>query len=123
MSDKAIYHARLTEWIEALRSGKYKQGKYHLRNRDSYFCCLGVACDLNDPSAWREDYDELDGKKSYSYHSNHRNLSTDLDENLRDYYGIDYGFEGQLISANDRRSATFSEIADMIENYRDKHYG
>lgn len=38
-------------WIEALRSGKYKQGRGALRRGDT-FCCLGVACDLIDPDAW-----------------------------------------------------------------------
>ena len=33
-------------WTKALRSGKYKQGKYTLRNHDNSFCCLGVLCDL-----------------------------------------------------------------------------
>lgn len=37
-------------WLEALRSGKYKQGQKLLRARDvdgnEYHCCLGVLCDL-----------------------------------------------------------------------------
>lgn len=33
------------EWIEALRSGKYEQGKGSLRDGDK-FCCLGVLCDI-----------------------------------------------------------------------------
>jgi len=33
------------EWIDALKSGKYKQGEGRLR-RDDRFCCLGVLCDL-----------------------------------------------------------------------------
>jgi len=38
-------------WLEALRSGKYKQGKEKLRQRDKVshrhvYCCLGVLCDL-----------------------------------------------------------------------------
>lgn len=32
-------------WVEALRSGEYKQGFGQLRVEDE-FCCLGVACDL-----------------------------------------------------------------------------
>ena len=35
----------IEEWVEALRSGEYKQGGGKLRNGDK-FCCLGVACDL-----------------------------------------------------------------------------
>lgn len=33
-------------WIDALRSGEYKQGQNRLRLRDE-FCCLGVLCDLH----------------------------------------------------------------------------
>lgn len=34
------------KWIEALRSGRYKQGKLRLRDNDNNFCCLGVLCDI-----------------------------------------------------------------------------
>jgi hypothetical protein len=33
------------QWVEALRSGEYKQGREYLRQGDK-FCCLGVLCDL-----------------------------------------------------------------------------
>jgi hypothetical protein len=37
----------LLQWIDALRSGQYKQGKYALFNiGDTTYCCLGVICDL-----------------------------------------------------------------------------
>lgn len=32
-------------WVEALRSGKYRQGQGGLRSSRGY-CCLGVLCDL-----------------------------------------------------------------------------
>lgn len=40
------------KWIEALRSGKYKQGTAALRKKDYLqkgkpeFCCLGVLCEI-----------------------------------------------------------------------------
>jgi len=37
------------KWIEALKSGKYKQGRLTLRHTikgEDAFCCLGVLCDL-----------------------------------------------------------------------------
>lgn len=34
------------QWVEALRSGDYKQGAYALRNINDGFCCLGVLCDI-----------------------------------------------------------------------------
>lgn len=33
------------DWIRALKSGEYKQGKERLRRAGRY-CCLGVLCDL-----------------------------------------------------------------------------
>jgi hypothetical protein len=33
------------KWLEALRSGQYKQTKYSLKNEKG-FCCLGVLCDI-----------------------------------------------------------------------------
>lgn len=33
------------KWVEALRSGKYEQGKNALC-RDDKYCCLGVACEV-----------------------------------------------------------------------------
>jgi hypothetical protein len=40
------------KWLEALRSGKYKQGQAVLRTSADRFCCLGVLCDIVDPSGW-----------------------------------------------------------------------
>lgn len=41
-----------TKWTDALRSGRYKQGKSLLREND-FYCCLGVKEDL-DGCQWRE---------------------------------------------------------------------
>jgi hypothetical protein len=47
-------------WLEALRSGKYKQGTGCLRYEDD-FCCLGVLCDISGQGEWdeREYLDQL----------------------------------------------------------------
>ena len=34
-------------WVDALRSGEYKQGKNQLRNEKNEFCCLGVLCNIH----------------------------------------------------------------------------
>jgi len=35
------------QWVAALRSGEYRQGKHVLHNVDEdTYCCLGVLCDL-----------------------------------------------------------------------------
>ena len=33
------------KWIEALRSGRFKQGKNALKTNDKH-CCLGVLCEV-----------------------------------------------------------------------------
>lgn len=36
----------IREWVEALRSGKYEQGRLALRSIDNKYCPLGVLCDI-----------------------------------------------------------------------------
>ena len=44
------------QWVEALRSGKYKQGKGQLMavvsENEKEYCCLGVLCDLSGVGEW-----------------------------------------------------------------------
>jgi len=49
----------IKEWIEALRSGEYQQGKHMLKVNDDTYCCLGVLCNKVKPEEWKlegEDY-------------------------------------------------------------------
>ena len=50
---------RVRQWARALRSGKYAQGNGYLRSKADVdeFCCLGVACDLLDPTGWSSNYE------------------------------------------------------------------
>lgn len=36
------------QWVEALRSGKYEQGRGVLRNNEGQYCCLGVLAEEMD---------------------------------------------------------------------------
>jgi len=38
-------------WLSALTSGNYRKAKDSLKHHGR-FCCLGVLCDLFDPSGW-----------------------------------------------------------------------
>jgi hypothetical protein len=42
-----------TKWVEALRSGEYKQTQKRLRDKVGY-CCLGVLCDLHSKETGQE---------------------------------------------------------------------
>lgn len=50
--------AVIKQWVDALRSGEYKQGEGCLKT-DDRFCCLGVLCDLytkdNPEAKWAGD--------------------------------------------------------------------
>lgn len=112
-----MYKVWKEKWLEALRSGKYKQGKNHLQDNDNNFCCLGVLCDIYDPSKWEKIFNVAD---AYTYN---RESSSILPENIAYILGIGrFGYyveEGTLFSLtelNDQGS-TFSEIADVIEKH------
>ena len=50
------------KWVKALRSGQYQQTHGQLRTEEGY-CCLGVLCDVMDPTQWKgkKDHFKWDG--------------------------------------------------------------
>jgi len=124
------------KWLEALRSGEYKQGKRTLRRREPNgewsFCCLGVLCDL----AVKEgviDEPILAGNRteygSWQTYPNDWGSTGSLPGKV-----VDWAFtkkevqrEGRvelsdprpdgihLSHWNDQRGKNFNEIADLIE--------
>jgi hypothetical protein len=103
---------RVREWIAALRSGKYAQAAARLRTTLG-FCCLGVACDLSDPSRWLLD------EGCWEYDGDVGELPDDLvlPYALWDTCGRYDAVEDEpasLAALNDS-GATFAEIADLIE--------
>lgn len=84
-----------TNWIEALKSGKYKQTQGALQ-RDGKYCCLGVlqkitGCKLRTT---------LNGSDSSSI----------IDDEF-----LSLIVQGELIKFNDCDKKSFTEIADWIE--------
>lgn len=132
--------AKIREWIEALRSGKYLQGQqalcrtYGEKPSDRKYCCLGVACDLIDPNLWISTrLIRWDGDQPGAVSDTERNYleypDLPLDNgSLRDFtysghlpprlraqcYGIDNTVEHYLIGMNDA-GKSFAEIADYLE--------
>lgn len=100
------------KWIEALRSGKYKQTRRKLKARNGSMCCLGVLCDVMGRK-WK--WDEGLGK----YIGDDEVIRL---KELRDA-GIETGIGLSLAEMNDGEFApqegkkySFAEIADWIEN-------
>lgn len=106
-------------WIEALRSGDYKQGISGLRGENS-FCCLGVLCDLHSietgtPWALSDDAPFYLGEASY--------LPAPVAQWAEcDFYPTTPApkfavtIEMGLAELNDN-GTSFEEIADLIEKY------
>ena len=99
------------DWVEALRSGNYKQGRGELLDdvieTDVRHCAMGVLCEI-DPEVER-----VPGF-GYRYHGEmmeyqlHRNYLMDRD--------LDKADVTHVIIANDDRGKSFNEIADWIES-------
>ena len=100
----------LTDWVAALRSGKYEQQKGTLKGAEGY-CCLGVLCSIN-------------GKEPevalFLYDDNQDQIIDDLDEGSSVLYefcnqSINNSFiYDRAIEMNDE-GKSFEEIADFIE--------
>lgn len=105
------------KWVEALRSGKYKQGEGYLRSADDKFCCLGVLCDIVSPEGWAKC---LSGR--YNHGVNGITLPGKVSEatgvTSQGGIAVPVAYGGTtchfLIELNDA-GATFEEIADVIE--------
>lgn len=88
------------KWVKALRSGKYKQGKYYLYAGDGTYCCLGVAGIVNGCSI-----ESMKGQ-SGTMEKIYREVTP---------VPLSYGEIQTLTGMNDSYGKTFEEIADYIE--------
>lgn len=97
------------KWIEALRSGSYKQGSTRL-NKGDEFCCLGVLCEvLNQP------YHRDEAGKIYEFDDGIPGFCAVPTkwhgiDNVHTYYNMNDGNNGWWHCAQ-----TFEQIADHIE--------
>lgn len=109
-------------WIEALRSGEYKQGLAKLKsinpnNGEEYYCCLGVLCDL-----YRKEKDvfwKMTGDEFY-YLSNSNGNATSLPIEVQEWAGLmendpALNCENTCIDLNDLKKLNFNQIADAID--------
>lgn len=135
MPTKKQLKKRRAELVAALRSGEFQQGRNRLRSGETndQFCCLGVACELSGVVSWVFD-PALDPKPdtvlARGYH---------MPQSVADYYGFasvngmfqlgkktphldKFAIESlgsgitSLVTLNDERELTFSQIADVIES-------
>ena len=106
-------------WVQALRSGEYKKGRWALRRQDKgrdKFCCLGVACDLYQQQVGGL-FVETKGGLSY-----YDSRASDLPDRVKDWLGLADSMgsfqsgKNSLMMLNDRKGYDFVQIAKVIES-------
>lgn len=107
------------KWLAALRGEQYQQGRGTLRSFDR-FCCLGVLCDVIDPSRWASEY-APGGLYAYREEDD-THWESVVPPNLREKIGLEFHACSQLASMNDGigsewygKPQNFKQIADHIE--------
>lgn len=113
------------KWLQALRSGKYKQGQNALRTADNCFCCIGVLADIVDSSRWsaRADSDigDEDDGHCYGYLRQAKPSTAMLPDEMLRECGLSKDIAGRLAEMNDGNgewegdAKDFHDIADYIE--------
>ena len=97
-------------WIDALRSGKYKQARKRLyRQETKGYCCLGVLCDIAKPEGWDGIGIEINEPGEAVYYDFQK-----LPTVTRVSFGIPEKVCADLMGMNDK-GKTFKTIAKHIE--------
>ena len=119
-------NANAQKWVDALRSGKYTQGRKAL-HEDNEFCCLGVACDLYSKEVSGTWVKEPDGSTGFYFMVNGYSSQDNLPMPVGEWLGLNTndgflipdsspGVAQSLIELNDNFRFDFKKIADVIES-------
>lgn len=132
---KPEHKERIQKWVNALRSGNYKQGTKVLKTQDNKFCCLGVACDIYSKETGEGEW-RLPSDESYQYEEFVLPIKQIgvvmkpsvkvLPDSVRKYFDLrsnnpllhrspDESKILSLAELNDK-GLSFNKIADLIEN-------
>lgn len=110
-------------WIEALRSGDYKQGRSRLcrtMGEVDEFCCLGVLYDVAADGDWNP-REGTDGSIVWYTHSDGSDEGdvwyAYLPPSFRALVGLSETEERRLSDMNDSKKMSFPEIANYIEKF------
>jgi hypothetical protein len=101
------------KWVKALRSGKFIQGRSHLK-LDGKHCCLGVLCEL---TPYKERFTEMRSSTRVGYNIH-------LPEEIKKLVGMQsmnrvfkVEMSASVLAAMNDTGKTFEEIADVIEEH------
>ena len=98
------------KWVDALRSGKYKQTRSALRHGDTY-CCLGVACAVLGDGEWATTASQNGWEFRFS---DGQRKAGDLPWSMLDRLGLSTDQQRVLMDLNDN-GVSFDAIATHIE--------
>ena len=113
-----------TKWVEALRSGKYSQGKNYLKRTvgdNTTHCCLGVLCELynelneekiEESSMWLGEISDKDNIHTFDGATGALSLIVQKWAGVK----IIVGCMGISLPEMNDSGSSFFEIADFIEN-------
>lgn len=99
-----------SKWVEALESGRYKQGRFSLRT-DNKYCALGVACDVSGIADW-----ESTGSGRYAY----LGAPICLPPLVEEWLGLRGADVYSMIATMNDIDMTFDDIADYIRLSHEK---
>lgn len=111
----------LNEWVPALQSGKYQQGRAALRPENDAYCCLGVACDLLNDEAWS--VRDTDLNTIWRLTDNPSSPLYSVAPSWKLPSGLLPALVQQVfVDMNDMHNFTFDDIAHVLEKaVRDRH--
>ena len=88
------------QWLTALRSGDYQQGRGHLRRGDQY-CCLGVLCNLYGKAVGAEWDNQYGPDRVHTIHGSEYVLPLEVQK----WAGVDSPNPLDLAARNDEGSS------------------
>lgn len=100
-------------WTEALRSGKYQQGRESLCNNGK-FCCLGVLTDLYIQATNQQWHHDVGGCYSFETEGGILPLS------VQQWAGLDVPnpyLAGYYVSSWNDEGTSFEELASLIDEH------
>lgn len=99
---------QIRKWIDALRSGEYRQERRWLQTSGGY-CCIGVACKIF----------ISDSKQRLRGTHLHGNMAEEQPNCPRWLRSANYEFYSRtgetLTTLNDQKGFSFAEIADLLQ--------
>ncbi len=103
------------QWIEALCSGEYKQGKGRLRTKmggSEHFCCLGVLCHIKG-LAWTALDETVHRIPNAIVFRPEGGNSAYMPDELQNEVGLSYDQINELVNENDK-GTSFEDISKLL---------